>query len=380
MNFALVTQEKFWNLREGCHYYISDRINHLNGDVILFFFGKLSDKELATLRAKYKLKKIYCLNSIGYTFRRYLRAALKLLGVELYNLQRPYSFTRRLKFKVNNLCISNKIDVIFCEYIWMAHIVDFVDKKIIKVIDTHDIQNKFCKNYRKINKSFKPGVSEQEEIEIYSKFNYVSAISLADKDYFERFLNNVVYLPPTYAKHKYVAVKKNKLNLCFIGGGAEFNYHAVKWFYAHVLNNTNLKANIVFNVYGKVCDAIKANAECDERVVCHGMIDNLDKMYQENHIAINPTFLIGGIKTKNLEALSYGKVVITTNQGARGIETMADGKSMFIANTGDEYCELINKFADNILLFNLIGNEIIDKFNTYFSNDYLERFLSELKN
>jgi glycosyltransferase involved in cell wall biosynthesis len=58
----------------------------------------------------------------------------------------------------------------------------------------------------------------------------------------------------------------------------------------------------------------------DPRIIYTGFIEHIERYVQSCDVMINPVTLGGGVKTKVLEALACGKPVVSTENGARGIE------------------------------------------------------------
>lgn len=383
IKMMIITAVRFWELRQGCDFYISNKFNYITGKKYLLFIGRLKKQEIESIKAKYNISDIYCLNPFLYQFTRYLRAILSKIHLNVfYCLRKPYYFSKRHQNKINNYVHKHNINTVICEYVWFANTVGKISNDVLKIIDTHDIQFKFCQNYKKIYKGgYKPYITQEDEIEECKKFDYTVAVSDADAAYFSNYLKNVIYLPFIFEHKNFVEVEKDILNVGFIGGSAEFNVHAVDWFIKNVLKTKRI--DIQFNIYGKVCQHLTYLTKLNQNIVLHGAIDNLDEVYFNNHLIINPTFLIGGMKTKNLEAMNYGKVLITTKEGARGIESLHDDYCMFVANTGDEYIDIISKFQQDILLSNRCGSEITRRFRACFSikymNDFIELLETEIK-
>ena len=69
-----------------------------------------------------------------------------------------------------------------------------------------------------------------------------------------------------------------------------------------------------------------------------------DAMYfiGSKKINIVPLLSGSGIRVKIIEAMSVGKVVVTTTVGAQGID-YTDGENILIANTPDEFAEQIGR-------------------------------------
>lgn len=370
-----ITAVRFWELKQGCDVYISNKFSYVPGEKFLLFIGRLKRNEIDIIKKKYNITDIYCVNPFSYLFTRYLRAFLAKIRLNVfYGLRKPYHFSKHVQKKINHYVHEHDINFVLCEYVWFSNLIGSITNDIVKAIDTHDIQHKFCENYKKIFKGgYKPYITQKDEINIYKKFDCVVAVSTADAEYFSNYLENVVYLPFVFEPKEFVEIKKDFLNVGFIGGAADFNVHAAEWFIRNVLIDP--KINIQFNIYGNVCQKISHSDLTSGKIKLHGPIDNLDELYYNNHLIVNPTFLVGGMKTKNLEALNYGKVLITTSEGARGIEPLSDNYCLYIANTGKEYVDILSEFQEDLQLSNRRGEEIIRRFKCHFSKEYMEKFI-----
>lgn len=60
-------------------------------------------------------------------------------------------------------------------------------------------------------------------------------------------------------------------------------------------------------------------------VVFHGFVNSLDDIYSPGSILIAPSFIGGGVKTKVLEAMSYGAIVLGTDVTFEGIDAPTEG-------------------------------------------------------
>lgn len=377
MNILIITQVKFWQHAQGCDYLIENKIKYLNGYKYLLFIGKLSDKEKQEVKKKYDLKEIYDIKPIKMYIIKYIRKILVLLNIRLYFLSKPFNFTIFTKNKVKYICEKHHIDLAICEYVWFQDILSKIPIYTKKVIETHDIQNIFCSKYIKTNKLWTPMIKKEDELSIYSKFDYVFAISMSDKKYFEESsLKNVVYIPPIYKTNIFVPVHKLEFNIGFIGGNALFNFDAISWFIDNVFPYLD---NCILNIYGNVCGYF-AKKELCKGIILHGKINDLSYAYFNNHIMINSTFISGGIKTKNVEALSFGKVVLTTSDGARGLEEFCDDICIHICNSPEDYIIKINDLMQKKEMINDYGEYIINKTKELFSEKHLQKFEKEVIN
>lgn len=77
--------------------------------------------------------------------------------------------------------------------------------------------------------------------------------------------------------------------------------------------------------------------------------DDLAGCYGSADLVLVPVFAGGGTKLKTLEALAYGRPVISTGQGVRGLGLEA-GRHYLAAETAAEFCEAVVRLARDQLL------------------------------
>lgn len=77
-------------------------------------------------------------------------------------------------------------------------------------------------------------------------------------------------------------------------------------------------AEIKLAIYGRICydGLLGFNSR---NIVCRGFIENINSIYSEIDVAINPVYFGAGVKINSLEALANGIPLISTSHGARGI-------------------------------------------------------------
>ena len=74
---------------------------------------------------------------------------------------------------------------------------------------------------------------------------------------------------------------------------------------------------------------------------------DLEKAYDESKLVINPTVLGTGLKIKTVEALCYGKALVTTKEGADGLEE-GIGKAFIMGKTFSKFAKsVIELIKDN---------------------------------
>ena len=156
--------------------------------------------------------------------------------------------------------------------------------------------------------------------------------------------------------------------ILFVGAYYTPNLIALDWFCEKVL--PHITALVRFDVVGRGLEKLKEKYS-DSRVNIIGGVDDLGAYYTDADIVIAPLFDGGGMKQKTVEALSFGKLFIGTDESLFGYrEEMDDsiiGSCVFDCNTADEWIETLNRLA----------NTQINKFNENLFRFFLEKFSYE---
>ena len=143
-------------------------------------------------------------------------------------------------------------------------------------------------------------LNKRDESEIFKKYgrksNYIIPVSLPDK-----------FCPNYYSQNKY--------DLLFIGSYFGPNINGIKWFINNILPSTNLRLCIV----GSGMDALDINKSNQIEVISDAK--DLSEYYNSAKVVIMPIFSGSGMKVKTVEALMFGKYIISTPEGVEGYET-----------------------------------------------------------
>ena len=106
----------------------------------------------------------------------------------------------------------------------------------------------------------------------------------------------------------------------------------------------------------------------EKNIILHGYAKDLNVVYSKSDLIINPVLYGGGLKIKNVEALAHGIPLITTNEGANGIE---DGINFafLVANSVDEWIEAILAMKLSRELRQKLSENAIEYSKYYFSDE-----------
>lgn len=210
----------------------------------------------------------------------------------------------------------------------------------------------------------------QEKLTVkYSDGNIVFHETDADK--FKKFYGiypdkiiPLASVAPLIDKDSRIVSFTGKKCILFVGSAYHPNILGINWFINCVL--PQLADDINIKIVGKI--GPKLESVKDKRVDIIGPVESLEKYYREADIVIIPLFDGGGMKVKTIEAVSYGKCIVGTEESLHGFWEEMDedirGKSVFQCNTPEEWIDVLN---------GLIKKEI-PKFNSKLYELFLQKF------
>lgn len=382
--FLMITDVEFWNKNAGNAKRISQFIKMFSENEVkleVAFVGKIFnkkgiEKEYSVVIKEIGLYQNYFANQIKKIVNKFpsLREQIRrnLSHTTIENLK-----NKKIEKNFNEIYQNlNNYKGIIIEYIWLDYLLPD-EYKGIKIIDTHDIQSDRFETYKKQNKFCRFKICPNEEKGILEKYNVILVVSERDKKLLTdlKISDNKILFLPVYEEIKEIesSISKN-IRLTFIGAAIDFNIDAINWFIENVFKK--LSNNIELHIYGGVSNLV---IKKDERIFLHGFVKDINEAYKNSDIIINPIQIGGGIKVKNIEALSKGKFLITTDVGAQGLE---DGinKAFLVANTSDEFIKIINLYLKNQINTKEIKDFAINYIEKKLSyKKYYQEFFSKIK-
>jgi glycosyltransferase involved in cell wall biosynthesis len=167
-----------------------------------------------------------------------------------------------------------------------------------------------------------------------------------------------------------ITAKDDKKHILFVGKKYYPNLVGFKWFVDNVL--PSLTDNIQVDVVGRGLEELR-NGYSDPRINVIGGVESLNPYYENADIVIAPLFDGGGMKSKTVEALSFGKIFVGTEESLFGFWEEMDsdirGKTCYQCNTPEEWIQTINNLAnDDIHKFN---EGVFELFKAKFSYDVI---------
>lgn len=243
-------------------------------------------------------------------------------------------------------------DVIIFEGIFLSLYLDLIKKnsKAKLVLRAHNIENKIWKrqakfelNYFKkaflylvMNRQF-----EQFEVEMMQKYDGILSISPVDNQYFTNNKASKTLVIPVCVDATSKSSLPEGFHVGFLGGMDWVpNVQGVVWFVENVwLQFVKEYPDVQFNLAGRNFPSDIA-AWQHPGIKVHGEIADAEQFIRSQSLIISPIFSGSGMRVKIIEAMSYGKCVLSTSIGAEGIRCQ-DKENILIADTASAYLETL---------------------------------------
>ena len=340
---------------------IKNTIKELSQSFDLYLVSfKNSDYEFTTLE-KSELKK-WCVQATFVPVGNH-----KTVG-SYFDLGQPYWFSDwyspELITIVNSILEGQNIDLIQVEFSQLLYLIDYLDQKDRKkcIFTAHDISTiSFFRRLGEVKDLKQKIIHFFRFLEIYfyekkylPKYRLVNAVSQNDNILLKKYFKPQKVLTVANGIEKVEFLKPNKLNkIIILGYIGSFSHPPNRTAFLYFINQIAPeleKCHISYKylLAGKNDDQeiklilSKISSNIKNKIIILGFIDDPQNFYQKIDILITPIFAGSGSRIKILEALGYGKKIISSPVGAEGINLKTDLIS--IAHTPQEYVREIKNF------------------------------------
>ena len=274
---------------------------------------------------------------------------------------------------------SEHFDYVFQEGTSSGHLAQSLAKRGAKlIVFAHNVESMLYEermNSYKFNplEAIKYMSIRRNEMKSARYSSKLVALTPRDADNFAIRYNRKVdaIIPITFDSHLQDEIPEtNTEPYCFFVGSNFFpNIEGMNWFIDNVVPYIKMKIKIA----GTCCKGLKSlPSKIVNNVEYLGLVDDLTPLYLGASIVIAPIFKGSGMKTKTIEAMSYGKTIIGTDECFQGINCDYD-KIGGLCNTAEEFVKAINNF--NGSLTNKYTSEL---FNSKYSNNAVQVLFNNL--
>jgi glycosyltransferase involved in cell wall biosynthesis len=254
-----------------------------------------------------------------------------------------------MKKQFNKIISKQHYDYILISYVYWANLIK---SKVIKkdstvtVLDMSDFitLNRFDSSGGDI----KIGNILEEEIRRVNLFDKVMSISEEERLFFSQFalLPHYYYVPFFMKKNDIETLRDTKpeYDIIFVGSDNPHNQKGINWFFENVF--PLLENSLRILIVGAISKHIKTRYKNNNNVACILSVENLGDVYTKSKISICPLLGGTGMKIKVVEALSFGKPVVSTSKGVAGFPARINN-GVLVSDSPGEFAGLITKLANN---------------------------------
>jgi glycosyltransferase involved in cell wall biosynthesis len=302
--------------------------------------------------------------SIGDTLKNYWRSKKKKLP--------DLALTAMCK-QFRNVVAKETYSHVIISYVYWSKLIDYAGNTI-KIVDLHDFCTLNQYMYSGV-KDFKLGHTFQDEIQAISKFDYALSISETETLFLEPFCPYTEFVnAPVAFPERFQDDDTYKYDLLFVGSGDNpFNKDGIIWFIENVFPLLPPTLNVA--VVGGVSSYLKEKPNL--YLIQH--IGSLDDIYFQSQVIICPLRGGTGLKVKLVEALSYGKPVVTTKWGFSGI-LQKDNNGCVLADTVKDFAKAINDLLTDKDYYQKVRAQGIEFFRKKFTRDVCWKNLDSIFN
>jgi hypothetical protein len=227
---------------------------------------------------------------------------------------------------VRFMAAVNQYDMVIANYVWLSLPLTLFDTAHTRrVLDTHDAFGDRHVRARAAN--LQPHwfyTTPQEEARALARADVVLAIQSQEAVYFRGLTDTPVEVleyapPPTYLPARAGA----KLNVGYLGSGNPWNVRGVQAF-DRLLERAASRETCLHEANFLLFGGITATVGALRFFQPMGMVDEVQDAYRAVDLLVNPMIGGTGLKIKTVEALAYGRPVLSTRDGATGLEAFHD--------------------------------------------------------
>lgn len=322
------------------------------------------------------------LNMLGYETERFVIPIPKLT-TRFINImfRQSYGATRSLTKKFRVLLNKHYDYIFFDGSIYGGYVKQAIEKGHKVICFHHNVEVEYyrqkAKQTRKLtDRLMVPYIRYNE----YLSVNYshvLIALNRRDSELLEKTYgrNAQLLLPTSFPFNEEKLQNSNgalgcKPYILFVGTNFFANYEGLNRFITKVLPEIKYELWVV----GNINTAFKDLKKCPDNIKFLGQVDSLEKYYQNALAVIAPIFSGSGLKTKTVEALSFGKLVVGYQEAFEGIPINDYPGACVQVSDDKEFVRQINKITPECR-WNKISFQL---FRERFSDESMLKRLEEM--
>lgn len=390
MNIVILSPEAIFPCNSGGRVVVYNRIVQLLKENTVYIFSIVDSEEEMIIQNRF-------FSELGVFCRSYVRQKMNSHIIEC--LWKPLAvvsrISQRMQNDINQVLDENKIDILFVEFPQMMDNIKKIkqNRPSVKcILSHHNIEFMSLRNIGIAQKNvLKKNVYLEEafKMKLYekklAKANWIDGdvfVSNSDLEYFNTFLNKnkKSFLSPIGAKDNgttNIHYSHTGINIIIVGKMSYApNADGVLWFVNNIWSivKKEISQCKLFVVGKDPTESIKAISSKD--IIVTGSVDSLEPYYHNADLAIIPILSGGGVKTKLIEAASFGLPIVCTSHGNTGT-VFENKKDLFVCDDPVDFAETIVRVLNSNSLRRELSNNVYNKFKKYYIWDNIGKSLQK---
>lgn len=324
-------------------------VNYFNGKVITHSIKQVfpSRKEIM-IRALEKWNGL--LIRADYWRRRVTEGAES--GRYNHSIREYVNFRKRECLREHLKTTGFRYRAVIINYTVHSSILSLFDSAVLKIIDTHD---KLTDRYKLfLSQGEKPSnwysLRSLDEKKALRHADIVWAITDEEKLFYEFILNDseseIFTLGHLQPFQPLVKQNGKKMTILLTGSRNRLNISGFEWFYKKVWKKiTSQLDQVQLMVAGSICTDLTHYSDADD-IILYGKYQKDSEVFCLADICVNPMQDGTGLKIKTVEALSFGKPVLSTSSGASGLTAFL-GKGLICSDDPLEWQKILLDLIKN---------------------------------
>lgn len=290
----------------------------------------------------------------------------------LCSAQIPDRSTHILEKHFNRLLSKKKYDDIIISYVEWAGLIKRIagTEHARLIVDTHD----FITVQQKDRKRFNLGKAFAEEMALIRRFHESWSVSTDELYVFSQFAENTIhrFIPAMFEQPEDIVSDHCNFDILYISSENPHNRKGAEWFFQKVYPLISDALSIL--VIGKIVDYIPNGLP---NVIKHRFVADVAPFYQQSRIVICPMLSGSGVKIKVVEALSFGRPVVSTWRGIDGLPQKTCNGCL-VADTPSGFATHIGRLLDDEETYIQLGKQAKQLVEAHFSKTTVYRKLDEV--
>ncbi len=310
------------------------------GHEIYFLFADYEEGDIPAMRARFGERFTFVQTGKAPAMRAFWSRAWRYLARRLgwaaaFSWAVDDWFDPRIATAARELVVARKIDTVLCQYVFTSAVADAVRGTAHSVIDCHDLFGD--RHLRYLRSGLRPAwfsTSIAAETRALGRADAVIAIEESEAvDLRERGLPHVHCVGPLVAVPAAPLDDPARPSLLFVGSQNPINVAALTRFVEKVWPQVHVAVPDAELLIAGKCGAASA---WPAGVRALGELPTIEAAYRKGAVAINPVEFGTGFCIKTMEAFGFGRPLVTTPSGARGLD-LATVPFLRVAATDEEF-------------------------------------------